>query len=80
MFNGGPGNVLTTAVFFVDSYLYMGSWSKSSLVAQAATLATFLIRINARWPLLDMLICVILNPLVLTSSVIRVIPRLRFGS
>ena len=66
-------NVLSGEVFSLIR-IHMVSTNKFSLVAHAETLGNFLICINARWPRLDMQIFIILEPLVLTSSVI---PRLR---
>ena len=69
MYNGGPGNVLYDEVFLMIR-VYKGYRNTFSLVAQAASLGNFLTCINARWPRIDNRSFLILEPFVLTSSVV----------
>ena len=76
MYNGGPGNVLYDGVF-LTIHVYKGYWNKFRLVAQAATLGNFF-KLHKRKMAADRYrSCLILEPFVLTSSVV---PRLRVVS
>ena len=69
MYNGGPGNVLYDGVFLMIR-VYKGYWNKFSLVAQAATLDNFF-NLHQRKMAADRYKSFwILEPFVLTSSVV----------